>query len=735
MSKGVSGISKMSKNLVILSIFAIAGFIIDIVAYSHISIYLYFNTSSIALVLVTLVLNYFSAISTKKSLAITIYSTVFNIVIARFAIIYFVESIDAYSLRSLLIISLLLPIAGFVLGRRHILYIGVILLLFHLSITLVTGSSFFLKNIYLLTLLLGGYSFGIHYLLTLLEEGVVKEKKLLYELEGKNSDITFLNALSFELADFSAEKEIVPIMLKEIKQHTQAKLAVFSEYNEEQKALVVKCIDADGVLLKAGIRIAGEKILNTSSPVDEDTYKFILTEKVGVRHSLTQVSFGAIPEKIDIAIRGFTGLYFFYGIVHVISGKLYGTTMLAFRKRDKQPSLELLKSYAQLAALSLRRNIAEKALILKENQLRCITDNISDVVFTTDLELNTKYVSPSIERLTGETPDMYLKKRIEKKHPVSSLRKIRNVLKDEMEKEKNPEIPNNRTRIIEVEVFKADGSIIYVSTHLSFIRNENGDPIGIQGITRDITERKRIEVKLKKFSEELIALNNDKDRFMQIIAHDLKNPFNALIGFSELLVSNYKNLEENKVEYILDIINQTAKNTYSLLDELLLWSNAKSGKLNYTPQSNNLLEICNNAIGETQANAQRKEVSVTVDISSELQITGDRFMLKTIIRNLISNAIKFSNARGEVKLSASSNEDYTTIVVSDNGVGMTQENLGKLWKHTKPFTTKGTKNEEGTGLGLLLCKEFIEKHNGAIWAESELGKGSQFFVRIPFQRA
>jgi signal transduction histidine kinase len=242
-------------------------------------------------------------------------------------------------------------------------------------------------------------------------------------------------------------------------------------------------------------------------------------------------------------------------------------------------------------------------------------------------------------------------------------------------------------------------------------------------------------VKLKKFSEELIALNNDKDRFMQIIAHDLKNPFNALIGFSELLVSNYKNLEENKVEYILDIINQTAKNTYSLLDELLLWSNAKSGKLNYTPQSNNLLEICNNAIGETQANAQRKEVSVTVDISSELQITGDRFMLKTIIRNLISNAIKFSNARGEVKLSASSNEDYTTIVVSDNGVGMTQENLGKLWKHTKPFTTKGTKNEEGTGLGLLLCKEFIEKHNGAIWAESELGKGSQFFVRIPFQRA
>lgn len=735
MSKGVSGISKMSKNLVILSIFAIAGFIIDIVAYSHISIYLYFNTSSIALVLVALVLNYFSAISTKKSLAITIYSTVFNIVLARFAIIYFVESIDAYSLRSLLIISLLLPIAGFVLGRRHILYIGVILLLFLFSITLITGSSFFLKNIYLLTLLLGGYSFGIHYLLTLLEEGVVKEKKLLYELEGKNSDITFLNALSFELADFSAEKEIVPIMLKEIKQHTQAKLAVFSEYNEEESALVVKCIDADGVLLKAGIRIAGEKILNTSSPVDEDTYKFILTEKVGVRHSLTQVSFGAIPEKIDTAIRGFTGLHFFYGIVHVISGKLYGTTMLAFRKRDKQPSLELLKSYAQLAALSLRRNIAEKALILKENQLRCITDNISDVVFTTDLELNTKYVSPSIERLTGETPDMYLKKRIEKKHPVSSLRKIRNVLKDEMEKEKNPEIPNNRTRIIEVEVFKADGSIIYVSTHLSFIRNENGDPIGIQGITRDITERKRIEVKLKKFSEELIALNNDKDRFMQIIAHDLKNPFNALIGFSDLLVSNYKNLEENKLEYILDIINQTAKNTYSLLDELLLWSNAKSGKLNYTPQSNNLLEICTNAIGETQANAQRKEVSVTVDISSELQITGDRFMLKTIIRNLISNAIKFSNARGEVKLSAISNEDNTTLVVSDKGVGMTHENLGKLWKNTKPFTTVGTKNEEGTGLGLLLCKEFIEKHNGAIWAESELGKGSQFFVRIPFQRA
>jgi PAS domain S-box-containing protein len=731
MIKGVKGFSSMSKNLIILSIFAIAGLIIDLIAYRSINIYIYFNTTSIALVLLALVLNFFSAISTKKSLAITIYSTVFNIIIARFAIIYFVEAIDIYSLRSLLIISLLLPIAGFVLGRRHILYIGVILLLFLFSITLITGSSFFSKNIYFLTLLLGGYTFGIHYLLSLLEASDIKEKRLLHELEGKNSDISFLNTLSLDLADFSAEKEIIPIMLKEIKQHTQAKLAVFNEYNSEHKALVVKCIDVEGALLKAGIRIAGERILNTSSPVDDGTYNLIINEKVGVRYSLTQISFGAIPEKIDTAIRGFTGLHFFYGIAHVISGKLYGTTLLAFRKRDKQPSLELLKSYAQLAALSLRRNIAEKALMVSENQLRCITDNISDVVFTTDLELNTKYVSPSIERLTGETPDMYLKKRIEKKHPVSSLRKIRNVLRDEMEKENNPEVPNNRTRIIEVEVFKADGSIIYVSTHLSFIRNDNGDPIGIQGITRDITERKRIEVKLKKFSEELIALNNDKDRFMQIIAHDLKNPFNALIGFSDLLVSNYKNLEENKVEYILDIINQTAKNTHSLLEELLLWSNAKSGKLNYTPQSNNLLEICTNAIGETQANAQRKEVSVTVDISNELQITGDRFMLKTVIRNLISNATKFSNNRGEVKVSATSNEEFTTIVVSDNGVGMTQEDLAKLWKHTKPFTTMGTNNEEGTGLGLLLCKEFVEKHNGTIWVKSELGNGSQFFIQIP----
>jgi len=562
------------------------------------------------------------------------------------------------------------------------------------------------------------------------------------------------------------------------------------------------------------------------------------------------VSFGAIPESIDSMFRKVTGISNIYALALIVSGKLYGTTMLAFKKNQKLPSNELLKSYSHLVALTLRRSFAEKALIINENQLRCITDNISDVVFTTDLDLNTKYVSPSIFKLTGETPEAYINKKIERKHPIDSLRLIKSALTEELEKEKKPGIEKNRTRIFEVELYKNDGSKIFVSTHLTFIRDNSGYPIGIQGITRDITARKkaeiallesrmklntvvetipdllfhfnregkfvnfyqtnkthqlfieptkfigksiyevldkpladkiqkainktlhknsyefeyeffrdelkhfharcaqlneneiivissdisklkRSEIQLKQNSEELKQLNADKDRFMQILAHDLRNPFNVLLGFSDLLVRNFKNYDDDLIKYYLDIIKQTSEKTYIMLDELLLWSKSQAGKLPFEPVSINLSELIASIYSETQTNAQRKNITIKLSVPDNFRIVADGNMLKTVIRNLVSNAIKFTRKDGEIRIFSHLDDGKVVIAVTDNGVGISKVDQEKLWNNCNPHTTIGTDNEKGTGLGLLLCKDFVEKHGGKIWVESEEGFGSNFKIQLP----
>ncbi|HNV51814.1 MAG TPA: PAS domain-containing sensor histidine kinase, partial [Tenuifilaceae bacterium] len=615
-------------------------------------------------------------------------------------------------------------------------------------------------------------------------------------------------------------------------------------------ALIIKSVEADGVIIKSAIKIGGEKILNTASPVSPEAYKRITSNKIELLDSFTEVSFGAIPESTNQMLKKLTGINNIYALALIVSGKLYGTTMLAFKKNQKLPSNELLKSYSHLVALTLRRSIAEKALIINENQLRCITDNISDVVFTTDMDLNTKYVSPSIFKLTGETPEAYINKKIERKHPIDSLRLIKSALTEELEKEKNPSIDKKRTRIIEVELYKKDGSKIYVSTHLSFIRDNQGNAIGFQGITRDITKRKLAEMallesrkklntvvetipdllfhfnregkfvnfyqtskthqlfiepsnfigksiyevldkpladkiqkainktlhknsyefeyetyngemkyfharcaqlneheiiiissdisklkktenQLKQNSKELKQLNAAKDRFMQILAHDLRNPFNVLLGFSELLIRNFKNYDDDLIKYYLDIIKQTSERTYLMLDELLLWSKSQAGKLPFEPSNINLSELIASIYSETKTNAQRKNITIKLSVPDNFQIIADGNMLKTVIRNLVSNAIKFTRKDGEITIDTHLDDSKVVIAIADNGIGISKTDQEKLWNNSNPHSTVGTDNEKGTGLGLLLCKDFVEKHGGKIWVESEEGFGSNFKIQLP----
>ena len=850
MEQDVFNLSDRKKLLYILSFFSVLGNVVDIVTYSNSIVNLSINIVFISLVIAVLVLNKLSSVSTKKTFTIIIYSLLLNVIMSWAFETFFIEFNEFTALRTIIITSVLLPISGFILGKKHSVLVGTVIVAFIVAISFLTKNNYIQRNIFFLTMLIAGYTYGIYTIISILNKGFDNEEKLLGELSQKNNDISFINKLSLKLADFSPENDFIPSILKEITQHTDAKLAVFCEYDKIQKVLIVKSIEADGVILKSAIKIGGEKILNTTSPVSPEAYKRITSNKIELLDSFTEVTFGAIPESTNQMLKKLTGISDIYVLALIVSGKLYGTTMLAFKKNQKLPSNELLKSYSHLVALTLRRSIAEKALIINENQLRCITDNISDVVFTTDMDLNTKYVSPSIFKLTGETPEAYINKKIERKHPIDSLRLIKSALTEELEKEKNPNIDKKRTRIIEVELYKKDGSKIYVSTHLSFIRDNQGNAIGFQGITRDITKRKLAEIallesrmklntvvetipdllfhfnregifvnfyqtnkthqlfiepskfigksiyevldkpladkiqkainktlhknsyefeyevfrdepkyfharcaqlneneiivissdisKLKKSeiqlmqnSEELKQLNADKDRFMQILAHDLRNPFNVLLGFSDLLLRNFKNYDDDLIKYYLDIIMQTSEKTYLMLDELLLWSKSQAGKLPFEPSSINLSELIASIYSETKTNAQRKNITIKLSVPDNFQIIADGNMLKTVIRNLVSNAIKFTRKDGEITINTHLDDSKVVIAISDNGVGISKTDQEKLWNNSNPHSTIGTDNEKGTGLGLLLCKDFVEKHGGKIWVESEEGFGSNFKIQLP----
>ena len=265
----------------------------------------------------------------------------------------------------------------------------------------------------------------------------------------------------------------------------------------------------------------------------------------------------------------------------------------------------------------------------------------------------------------------------------------------------------------------------------TIIQDKKKENIGYFSAVIDITERKQAELALKEYERELHQLNLDKDRFISILGHDLKSPINNLLGLSEVLTDEITNLETEEIEDIAKDIHKSAKIVNKLLDDILLWARAQQGKIPFKPQILSFKDICKDTLEILTTNANAKNITINYSSADHIYVFADVDMLKTVVRNLVSNAIKFSNSGSKINVSAEQTELSITISVSDNGIGITPDNLAKLFDISQVLTTTGTAKEKGTGLGLILCKEFVEKHGGKIWVESEEGKGSDFRFTLP----
>ncbi len=244
-------------------------------------------------------------------------------------------------------------------------------------------------------------------------------------------------------------------------------------------------------------------------------------------------------------------------------------------------------------------------------------------------------------------------------------------------------------------------------------------------------QKKKLERSVEIKTSELRELNISKDKFFSIIAHDLKNPFSSIISVSELLKDEIKSADTLALENYAGMINTSAVQTMRLLENLLEWANSQRGKITFSPAPINLYELFNEEFIMLNEMAMGKNIELKNSFDNSLIIAADKNMIKTILRNLISNAIKFTHKNGKVEVAAIVNNKRVEISVSDNGIGMTKVTMAKLFRLDGDLSTRGTENEKGTGLGLFLCKEFVEKHGGKIWVESETGKGSIFRFFLP----
>jgi len=247
----------------------------------------------------------------------------------------------------------------------------------------------------------------------------------------------------------------------------------------------------------------------------------------------------------------------------------------------------------------------------------------------------------------------------------------------------------------------------------------------------NITKRRQAELLIERQNRELKELYATKDKLFSIIAHDLRSPFNSILGYSELLIENAKSNHDDETAVFSEIINTSANNTLHLLDNLLNWAKSQTGQISFNPEKINLSDLINEMIEILNPTAKFKNISIKFLPSNEIEVYADNNMLLTILRNLIHNAIKFTELNGEIEIHARQEKDLILITVSDNGVGMDQTTMNKLFGSDTSCTSPGTAKEHGSGLGLIICDEFVGKHGGTIGVESESANGSIFHFTIP----
>lgn len=364
-----------------------------------------------------------------------------------------------------------------------------------------------------------------------------------------------------------------------------------------------------------------------------------------------------------------------------------------------------------------KRKSIEELLRNSEEKYRLLADNMLDLVALHNPEGAYLYVSPSFTKTLGFSANELVGQDLYQLFHPEDIASFR-------QESHNKALRGEEISNIEFRIRKKNGEYIWLSTNTKPITDEAGNVIMLQTISRDVTQHR---MTLQRLEE----LNEQKNRLFSIIAHDLRSPVSSCIGLVNIINMEIGNKPAGDLKDYVDKLDKSLTSLRDLLDELLLWSRSQFGKVMYEPKTIPLKQQVERSVPSYAEIAKTKGITILIDIPESLSVYADQNMLDTIIRNLITNGIKFSHPGGKIRVSAKQENRFATISVADNGVGISKEDKDKIFSKTFAYTTRGTQGEKGSGLGLYLCKDFVEKHGGQIWVESETGKGSTFTFTLP----
>ena len=390
-----------------------------------------------------------------------------------------------------------------------------------------------------------------------------------------------------------------------------------------------------------------------------------------------------------------------------------GNSLIEMSKKLKQSKEEI---QAQAEKLELINKELEKLSIVARE-----TDN---AVIIMDSKGNLEWINEALTKQYEYTLEEFKKERGTNIINVSTNPNIKEIFNQCIHEKKSIVYPTlSKTR---------SGESLWMQTTLTPILDKNGNINKVVAIYSDISKIKEAEEEIAAQRDNLQILNAAKDKFFSIIAHDLKNPFAVLLSITESLSDRFNDLSNDEKNHFIQRINKSANLLFNLMENLLQWSMSQTGKIKYTREIMNLNMVIDDNISLLRMNAEKKNINLSSEIKPNTFIYADIDMIKIVVRNLLSNAIKFNKIGGEVKIISRKKDGFMEVSVIDSGIGLSKEDLKKLFRIDVKNVSIGTsKEEKGTGLGLILSKEYIEKNGGKMWVSSKPGKGSTFSFSLP----
>jgi len=443
---------------------------------------------------------------------------------------------------------------------------------------------------------------------------------------------------------------------------------------------------------------------------------------------LTQKLFDGLAEQNEVELVG-TNSPSWVGVPLRTPSKTIGVLVLQHYEEAniyKEQDVKFLESVGSQIALVIERRQAEETISDERMLLRTIIDNIPDAIYVKDSSGRKTLANPKEVQFSGKNSE------------VEVLGKTDAELFPE-HKEKGSEEEDQAVlqfgksiSDIEGKVIDKDGSERWVLGVKVPFRNAQGQIIGIVGLNHDITERKRAEEEIIKTNAQLSKMVAEKDKFFSIIAHDLRSPFSGFLNLTEMMADESEDFSKTELINLSKSMYNSASTVYRLLNDLLEWAQTQKGTISFNPSGLLLSDVVAATIATINQRALQKEITIVNEVPENQKIYADEKMVTTALRNFLSNAVKFTHRNGKVIVRSSKAADgMIQVSVQDSGVGISEKNLKRLFKIEEKVSALGTDNEPSSGLGLLLCKEFVEKNGGKVWVESVLNQGSTFYFTVP----